>query len=324
MICISSVHPDKLELLVRRRAGPLLLGGLGLFGLGSVAFVTPAPLSAVRVSCFAVLAGAGVALVLRSLPGRGSLTLDLTERRLRGPDLSVDLRDARAWVLSGSDTAHPAYRVEVELASGARHVVLERPEPAGVVADLRKLLEAWDLPVQAGWGLPATAAPWRADREGGPSWRPRVPAVEVTAELRPAQRASAVGVLLSMLAMATLMTLMFVQRWWRHGVIGTLSVALSVIVVLALVVIGVKMLTDRIRVRRDDGVTIERLGLGARRLLRRCPLQSVRAAYAVSPDYGEPRHVLVASDDGVWAIPCSGPGAHAVVRALTAPPQPVA
>jgi hypothetical protein len=131
----------------RRTMRPLVLGGLLYVGLAVVPLSAEAPFSTLRVAGVAILLGAAALLIalglprtrLRPLPRRASLAPE-------GEGHSLEL------VLT-SDVMPPVYRAELVGAGGSRQVVLERSEPAGVLADAVELARELAVPLSPGWGL---------------------------------------------------------------------------------------------------------------------------------------------------------------------------
>jgi hypothetical protein len=131
----------------RRAMRPLLLGGLLYLGLAVVPLSAAGPFSALRALGLCILLGAAALLIGLGLPRTREHPLPPRASRVpRVEERPVELELT-------SDALPPVYRAELVYADGTRRVLLERPEPAGVLADAVELARALEVPLSPGWGL---------------------------------------------------------------------------------------------------------------------------------------------------------------------------
>lgn len=322
MVLVDS-RQNRLEFETVRQARALLIGGFGLTALGIVAAIANSPFTGPRVLMVAGLLLAGLTLVVRSRPRKARATLDLTEGSFVEPSGRHDLSGARGYRLSGSGLPsdpepRQLYRVELELPGARMLVLLEHHDPARVVADLRKLHALFPLPVRLGWGLPQGATPWRGAGPRRTSAPPlaQTPRLRLSAAPYPAQRLSAVAIIIGVAGIAVLTGIWFAARFERGEPVAALSVVLHVITLTVLLVLALALLGDRCHFELGQRLTIDRRLFGIRRRRIELLTQSIRGVYAVSPHGTEAHHILIDSESGVFSAPCAGAPAHALARAL--------
>lgn len=127
----------------RRAASPPLLGG-ALFGaLASVPLAAPTAWDSVRV--LGLLGLLAMATLLAALGRPRARTRPVPGLAKSGPrPLRLEL---------AGEPLPPLYRAELVLSDGARLVVLEGPEPAGVLEDASELCSLLGVPLVPAWGL---------------------------------------------------------------------------------------------------------------------------------------------------------------------------
>jgi hypothetical protein len=296
--------------------------------LVAIAFwlMTPLPLlvpersGTVHYAFSALLAAVGVALVLGSLR-RPASRLEFGPRLFRTDDRTRAIAEARELLLSGAseDTFEPAYRAELVFDNGQRELLLEYSEPARVMRDLAVLLPRLELPVRLGWGLPEGARPWQ--------WRPGSQASThkagvllepITVESPASARRPALALIIGAIALGALQAILITSALNRESNISPLSLALSLSSVVTVLLIGIIVWSRRIIVTADRQVSIQVRILGIDLVKLGESKAPVRDAWAVSPEGGTPRHVLIATEAGPLSVPCEGNRAATLARELKA------
>lgn len=296
--------------LVRRRpAGPTIIAGALFIALGSVALLPDAPLTPARLATFLVLASAGLLLIAAGLP-RESLSTALPAAGRTKPS-RLELTGAE-----GPDR----YRAELIFPDGARRVVLERDEPAGVAADAMALAKYLDVTVRPGWGL--EAGDWSVLSSSVPSGAaPHLIEREVAAVARPLprQRVAALTTLWAGCFVLVVSILMALSPY-RSGITPSgLSVLLPGLSVAATLLIGVWLLGLRERlVLRARGIECSRAWFGRDLGPRRVFDVPVLGAFAVSPRGDTVRHLLVATGAEPLAFAAEPASGRALARAFSA------
>lgn len=310
---LVSASPARLEL--RRRAGfqaPLLTAALfGLFALSPL--VAPGPVTARRAAFALALALVAVGLGALARIREKNIQILLDAGVIEAGERTIPLARARGLALtSGGSTleasAFTRYRAELTLDGGERLVVLEGPDPARVLADLRELLVYLPLPVTPGWDLPPGIEPWQKQSAAEPH------AAEATVEERGRPGESELGagicVLGGALIIATAMGLMHGARISRGDATSFFSYLLSAVLLGFVLVLGVFMVTDRVTARLEpDGLTVVRRALGITWSRWQVPSRDLRGLFATGLVPGEPRHLVVESSERLFSIRFFGPGA---------------
>lgn len=275
---------DGMAILRVRPARPLWIAGCLFAGLGFLPFL-PADLTLPRLATGLFLCSVGLVLVLLGRP-----------KAVREP-LPVG-RPGRSSVIAVALTgrADPeVYRAELVLKDGSRRLVLERPEPAGVVGDALRLARQLGVRVEPGWGLDH----YMLSRLDGSSSAPPLnfaqPVTSITHPFR-RQHIAAVTTIWGgafVLVVATAMTL---SPYRPNSGPGALSILLPLLSVLAVLAVGFWLLGLRDRhVLDQSGLTKERLLFGRSIARPRHFPGQISGIFPVSPVAGPTLHVLVAS-----------------------------
>jgi len=321
---LSHVSPERLEFRRYRRTRAPVLVGVAFAALALLPLLSPGPVTAWRVITSAVLLLSAFLLVRFTRPRSTQVVLRIRDRVLERDGLEFPLGNCSVQLVGARDeeTSYPGavYRAELVLADagGRRELLLERDEPAGVLSDLIRIREVLPLPVRAGWGLPADAAPWDPARlEQSPPARGGAH-IDARVLRHPAQRSSAVTTLIGGVGTATAMGIMIGAQRERGLPVSSLSLSLAGATVVLILLIGAFIASDRLRIQGDDELCIERRALGVawkRQLIQRSAL---RHAWTVGPDPTEPHHLLLQLDSGLIALPCVGEQARQLQSQLDA------
>jgi len=280
-----------------RPAQPPFLGGFLFAALAVVPLTAPSPFTAMRVlGLLALLAGAA-GLVLYGRPK--TLRRPLPARPGVAPD-RLEL---------GGEELPPLYRVTLVYADGARHTVLEGPEPSRVLEDAAYLGKTLGVTFGDGWGLSAPALTELLATSGSPGKR-FTEQDSFTLEHPPlaGQRAAAYTTLW---ASAFVLVASFVMSDGpeRHGLVpSALSIVLPCLSANILLVMGVWLLGLRER------VTVTPAGVKRRRLWFKSELTRVESrdvailgAALVRPGARSDGHLLIASETGLFSLPALAP-----------------
>lgn len=310
---LRHASPARLEFRKRGSWGAPVVTGL-LFALFAFTpLLAPGPVTAARAAFAVALGAVAVGLTLLAWPRERNLRVALDSGVIDADDRSVPTRRARGVVLSsGGSTLEAApfarYRVELVLDGGDRLLLLEDSDPARVLADLRRTLAHWSLPVTSGWGLAPGAEPWRA-RAANVAGAPATPVAE---RARPAESELGGGicVLGGAVVVGTAMALMHGTRIARGEPSAVLSYVLSGLLLGFIVVLGAFLVSDRVTARLEaSGLVIERRALGISWSRRAVPAERLSAVYAVGLVPGEPRHLLIETADELFSVAFVGDGA---------------
>jgi hypothetical protein len=321
---LSQVSRNRLEFRGRTRARAPLLVGVALGVMAALPWIMPGSVFPWRALASALLAAVGAWVIAACVPHRERIVIDLNRNVLlrKGGTLPLSrVRSVRLRTTGPVEDEWPLlrYRADLVLDDERHQRLLERNEPAGVLADLRQVVRVLNWPVESGWGLPADAAPWsESDAPAATSSRSAA-SVDVRAARFESQRAAAATVLGSGVFTCVAMTVMLINERRRGGHIGTLSLALAASAATLVLLIGVALATEYVRVRANGELSVEQHVLGF--VWRRFELspESVRGVYLVGPDPASPRHLLFDAKSGPIAVRCasdSGPSLQELLRPL--------
>ncbi|MBK7582875.1 MAG: hypothetical protein IPI67_22105 [Myxococcales bacterium] len=310
---LEQANPARLELGRRTGFGAPVLTALVIGAFSLSPLLAPGPVSVARAAFALFLAAFALALAVIARPRERSLRIALDAGVIDLGARTTPLGRARFITLgSGGSTLEASvrtrYRAEIALDGDDRVVLLEDPDPARVLSDLRRVLSYWPIPVTTGWGLPLGAEPWLpAAVTAAP-----VSAGEFEAHGRPyeAELGAGLSVLGGAAVVGTAMALMHGSRLANDKPTALLSYALSALLLGFIVVLGALMVSDRLTLRvQADSVTLVRTALGVVWRRRVVPTTNVRGLYAVGLIPNEPRHLLVCTEQGIEAFPVVGEAA---------------
>lgn len=319
---LDTATPARLEF---RKPGTfsslVLIGGLlGLFALSPL--LAPGPMTSARAVAAALLGLTSALLIARAWPRERRVRVALDAGVIQSGDRTLPLASARSWALSSGGSTFEAapfvsYRAELVLEGGERLVLIEDADPARVLSDLRRALGYLPLAVFSGWGLSPGAKPWLP--------RERVAVGDRTVSERGRPRDSELGAGLCVLGGAVVvgvaMGLMHLARIRRGAPTDLLSYALSGSLLAFIVVLGLFMVTDRVTAVLEGGrLVVERRALGVRFRRLEIAAQQLHGLWAVGLVPGEPRHLLIATADGLCAVRFFGEGAARAAARVS--PQP--
>lgn len=279
---ILDKNADGMAILRTRPARPLWIAGCLFGALGVLPFL---PDGMTFPRALTGLSLCAVALVLVLL-GRSKRTRESLPAGRNGRS------GAAAVVLTGSDDPE-VYRAELLLKDGSRRLVLERPEPAGVVRDALRLARQLGVRVEPGWGLDHHAL---SQLDGTSSSPPRPLSRPVTSITRPLRRQhiAAVTTLWGGAFVLVVATAMSLSPYRPVHMPSPLSILLPSLSVMAVLAIGLWLLGMRERlVLEPRGLTLDRLFFGRPIGARKHVAGVVSGVFPVSPAGGPTLHVLV-------------------------------
>jgi hypothetical protein len=225
---------------------------------------------------------------------------------LYAPGAELVLEESR----EGADST---YRVLIE-DRGQVRTLLDHDDPARALREVKRLHQELALPVRAGWGLSSTALS-----------EARTPANLLPTEVRgarwQAQGRTALAACLGSLFIFGVTVFTFDKV---STPIGGLSRTLPTLSALLIALVGLALLTLRLRVRiTKTGVTVDQTLLFFSHRTYEIEARSLFRADAVGASAAHPQHVVFHTAEGLRAVRLSGPSAQAVARAVVAePPQP--
>ena len=314
--------PARLELSKRTSVRAPLLSALALLGMALASLLAPGGLTPSRGAFVAFLVGVSLLLLASSLPRRSGIRISLDTGLFEHEARRTPLGRVRFLALTTAGdaldrTPRARYRVEASFDDGEQVVLLERADPARVLADLRTLLGHWSVPLRRGWGLPETAEPWR---ESGPALSKPVTPLSVSGRPHESELGAGLCTLGGGLVIGTAMTVMHLSRIRRGELTDALSFALSGITLSLVLLIAAFLLTDRVVAETRAGeLVLTRRALGLALSTRRVPLERLRGVYAVGMSAASPHHLLV--DDGqLFSVRFAGDGAERFARGVLGDP----
>jgi hypothetical protein len=205
-------------------------------------------------------------------------------------------------VLVGADSLE-GYRAELVLRDGTRACVLARAEPAGVLTDALSLSAALGVPLEAGWGLDEAAIDLlRAPRERvGPPAEGRVPESH-----RPVldQRIGAFTALWAAFFIPAATVVLALSPARPDLPPSTLALVLPALTALIALGIGLVLLGLHRTVTLTDGkLRTQRFWFKVRLGAEWTDPGRVVGAFSVAAGVTGPEHLLVATADGLTALP---------------------
>lgn len=294
---------SKLSVVRVEPAGPTVWSGCIMFCLALIPLVSAPGLTLPRLATAVVLATAAAVLIQLGLPKRRVVFESLSalaERTPRGSEIA----------LAGDlDNEPQRYRAELAFEDGSRTVILEDDEPARVLAEAELASRRLSLPLRLGWGLerqsPGLEAPVDAIDDGSaPSVR------RATLAVYPSQQRVAYATLggAVFVALATLALAFEPPRAGRT--LTGLSLILPALTVVIGLVLGFLFHQLEARLELRGGALARSYYLAGMRVAAPQTLcRDVTALYAVAPDGGPARHLLVRTRDGLKSVFAGGASA---------------
>jgi hypothetical protein len=317
---LELVSADATQLQFAGRQAPLapvLLCPL-LLTLGSLPWLAPRPLDAVRVLTSGVFVAAACGLAAWAGPRRRRLQVRSRagSREAASPGEFVAQPGKVRWVL---DTEHApnmlsaSYRVTLEPDDGGSLTVLQSTDPERLLWQFSQVLRHWPGPVDCRWGLPAGARPWSIEPVSGP--RARSPSSDRAVVVVPLAHRPLIWCA-RIMTVLVLTDLMFLVSSAGAGLayIHPLSIVLPLLLGSCLVALAVGLSTGGWRLGVGAAVRREISVLGLRRERGSIRRESVRGVYALGVAAAEQWHVLVESADGPLALPVPRRDAEAIAR----------
>lgn len=306
--------PVRLEFRKRGSWSSLVLIGAVAAVFALIPLLAPGPMTLARAGVAATLGMTAALLIARARPRDRSVRLALDAGVISIGERNVPLSSARGFALSSGGSTQEAapfacYRVELVLDGGERVVLLEHASPARVLSDLRRALGYFPLTVTSGWGLPPGAEPWLKRERAAIGVEP----FRERGRPHDGELGGGICVLGGALVVGTAMGLMHGARIRRGDSTDLLSYGLSASLLAFILIVGLFMVTDRVTAALEGGrLVIERRAVGVRWRRLEVPADRLVGVWAVGLVAGEPRHLLIATVDGLTAVPFLGEGATRV------------
>lgn len=286
---------SNLSVVRTKPLGPTLWSACIMFCLALIPIISAPGLTLLRLATTIVLALIAGVLLQLALPKTVEVFGSLAA-------LAQGTPRARALALVGTtETEPPRYQAELVFDDGARVIILEGDEPAGVLSDAELASERLGLPLNLGWGLERLAKTEllpTAESGGKPSAEKRA-----TLAVFPAQQRVAYATIGSAVFIA-IVTLALAFEPPRAGrTLTGLSLLLPALTVAIGLVLGVVFQKLEARLELRAGVLARRYCLGGVQLgAPRELCRNVSALFAVGPDGGPARHLLVRTPDGLESV----------------------
>ena len=168
MMCLLESTPERLRLVRRTPVRAPALAGVALLALAVVPLAVHEARSPCTIVALTLRAGASLEVVRRSRARLEQVDISLPDFAVEGRSDTGRPTRPRAISLTHGTRGHAptrlTYRAELLTDESEPQLLLERDEPAGVLADLSRLLRHVDLPLARGWGIPDGASPWEPNR----------------------------------------------------------------------------------------------------------------------------------------------------------------
>jgi len=270
----------------RRRAEPVMIVSVPFLALAAFSLSTPGPLTAVRVACSLVMAGAAL------------MCFQIGRSRVRPAPIRFD--DADHLELASAESMD-GYRVDLVRRDESRTCVLARSEPAGVLADALALSTELGVPLRPGWGLDEEALALLRDSSAtDPHLAERT--IDEHGPL-PDQRIGATTALWATLFVPGATLVLIVSPARPDEPPTTLALVLPLLTAVISGVIAAVLFGLRQRATiRGGRLETTRTWFG-RPLRASSPVEGVRGVFGVATDGGAAEHLLVATSTGLVAIP---------------------
>jgi hypothetical protein len=321
---LTGADAHHLEFRAPARAGSLAFIGVAMCLLGLLSLLAPTAPTFTHMATTAVLLLFGVGLVRIASRPRRRATIHLETRALEisgGPvPLDAEPRLRLTGHIGDVERLKPAYCVDL-VQGGESWQLLEDPDPAHVLEDVRGVLARFPIPVEAGWGLPSWAVAARGDDDAaGVTVSPARSSGELFGDgYGYNHRAAGWTVAGTGTVIGLMMARSVITRVSEGQPANAVSYALPVIVVLAILVMAAVILTSRASLRVIGGQLVwQRSVLGIP--LRRVPIPAdgLRFMMPVGPVPGHSLHVLLDRGDTLLSLPCPAGDAEARSREIEA------
>jgi len=317
---LTHASPSRLVFTRKRSLGATVLSAGALAVMGSLPLLAPGPMTSGRAALVLSLFAISALLILLDYRRTERISVALERGAIETSQRSLPLSQARFIALSSTGSTHERaargrYRAELVMDGSERVILIERVDPAQVLADLRRVLRHWSLPVRSGWGLPETADPWR-EREATPA---RAPSEIVTGSGQPfaSERGAGWCVLGGFIVIGTAVSLMHGARIRKGADTSALSWTLTTTLLVVVLALSLFLLSDRVVARADsDGLLLERRAFGLRLHGQALPWSRLRGVWAVGVDPNVPQHLLMDLGTELLAFPFAGEAARDFARAL--------
>jgi hypothetical protein len=289
--------------------GPAVWSGCIMFCLALIPVISAPGLTVLRLLTMVVLALAAGALIQLGLPKKTVVFGSLAS-------LAQGTRRARELALSGTTEAEPPlYRAELVFDDGARVVILEGDEPARVLAGAELVSERLALPLSLAWGL-ERLSPTELLPSSRASGKGSDPAKRATLAVYPAQQRVAYATFGGAIFIALVTVALALEPPRAARTLTSLSLILPAITVVIGLVLGIVFQTLEARLELRDGVLARRYCLAGVRFGKPRELcRNVTALFAVAPDGGPTRHLLVRTEQGLESVFAGNSSAVALLGA---------
>lgn len=313
--------PDLVELRGRRSVrGPLLVGGVLLFGPALATLLASPPLTTSRLVVTAIIAVSAAGLIALGWPTLRRVRLDPRRRTVQVGDAAPEELGVDPWLQLGAAPAQaptgPArYAVTLERRDAGPLLLLASESPAVALRELAALREALPLPVVAGWGLPAAGPPWvDRIRSAGPDEQPTPVGDDLVSTA--AKRRAATTLLVGAAAIACGLALQVSERVARGDPPNPVSIALPILGIVALTAVAIAVGTEGVRLGVASDLVCEHRIWGLTVSRHAVARTAIRHAYLVGPHGAEVRHLLLDTTGGPIAFPCAADDGQRLVASL--------
>jgi hypothetical protein len=296
---------------------PIVLSPV-LLVLGSLPWLAPAPLDALRVLVSLFFAGCALSAIGFSWPRRVRVRVRPEEGQLWINEQRAAFSPSARWVLSHEqpkDAPKPQYRAALVLSARQAWPVLGSSDPAELLRQLEPALRAWPLPVESRWGLPLGVAPWQFEVPA-PSRAP-ARAESATVPGAPVERGLRITMVVMTLAVLLDLAGLLISASAAVPHVHPLSIILPALAGGGLALLTAGLLSAHERLRAGPDLVLEACVFGLHSARARVRTRSVRGVYLIRGS--ELGHLLVDSAEGPIALPVqNGRGAELRARLIRA------
>ena len=303
---VAHSAPDQIDIRGRdAMRAPLLLGLAVVLAVGLAFFGTAEAASSSHVTAWSVVGLGGLLAIFLGWPRARRITLKRGNGvvHVDGAAEPIEETELRLSAVRAEGTAAVNYYAVVLRSARAGTVLLSDARPDQVLRDLALVRRVVPLRLAPGWGLPPDS-PWIEPGDATTS-AARRPSDAALAPSRRTKRSIAGTILVGSAGVSAIVV---IDVWHRIALGDSpsgLSLALPVLFITMLVVIALGIWTSRTSFTLGTDLLFTRHVLGYAIEQRSVPRSSIRAGYLVSPDGGTPTHLLLDTEGGPTAFPCS-------------------
>jgi hypothetical protein len=286
----------------RPARAPLLLAPV-LLALSGLSWVAPTPADGLRVLVSLIALAATLALIALTRPRRVEVRVRPGDRQLLTPVGVEPLPERPRWRLIAeqpSTSPQPVYAA-VLVEGERRWRLLEGPDPAQLLRELRSVLSYWPGLVEQEWGLPGGAQPWAFQPLAAPALERE--AAAAARVLRGARAEDGLRLAMAVITGLVLLDLavLLVSASPHVPSVHPLSLILPAVSASCLIAIALAVVTRQPRLVVGRDWVQESCVLGVRRVQQRIRGESVRGVHLVATGGGQ-GHLLVDGSEGPLSL----------------------